>query len=162
MTTAIVTQQPGPLWDQSLEVLNERDRTTDPDKRAWLLGVNAGYVAALSPADVWQLIFTQARGSHYATPAPYEQAVTGLRMLRLPELQLRSVLYYSGVLHGYKQATVDEPDADECIMCGNRILTDRVQHAQCRYHGYFCSEDCRQKTCRPVCERNDDITWYQP
>lgn len=47
-----------------------------------------------------------------------------------------------GVLYGYQQGTSELPDADECVTCGQRILTTVDDYEGCA-DGVFCPFDCK-------------------
>jgi hypothetical protein len=115
------------------------------DERAYYSGYVLGFLAAYSDHDTLTDTVTDAENSAWASPHSYRQASARFAMLGAKGADgFRS----SGVLAGWKEATADRPDAEVCVLCERRILTDDLTDASlCERHG-FMHDDCRRSICR--------------
>ena len=158
--TAVVTNPRPALWDEAQDALNRHRAAATRDEAAYWIGVNVGILAAVLPtaAPLYTDQYKAARDKLFARAYPVDE-LGYLRMLPADDrsqLMIESIYRASGVLFGWKQATAELPDADECMACEQRVLAADCERAvHCRYHGTFCDEDCARTVCEPLCERQD-------
>ena len=147
MSVAAVDPRAPQITEMGQAALNAA-KADSREVREWWRGVMVGYAVAfgLSPEDP----LTDAHNTPLASAAPLEDlqrkaayyAAAGLRGSSV------EVWHRSGVLWGWKQATSERTDAQECAWCERRILTDTDTEAfECRNHGWLCDDDCRHTMC---------------
>jgi len=133
----------------------------DQDRAAWPAGYVIGFVAGLTGDDYLVDEVQRARDTWWAGTLGEDDAAQRWAVLcrawgepRSPRQHLRAC----GLLTGWKAATEDRPDAQECLVCEARLLTDR-EGVSCG-HGWFCDEDHQRTWCGTSCgetEFDDDL-----
>ena len=122
-------------------------RENRTDDYYWWLGVQQGYLAAFSPWSLWRDDLAAARRNLFARTESFTEVVGRLDRFGVPEPQRRGCIRATGTLWGFKEATAEEDDAQECAApCAGRILTDRDPDAiRCDEspQTWFCNDDCR-------------------
>jgi hypothetical protein len=113
-------------------------------------GVAAGYFSAFTTGDpLWERDLARADQSLVAAPFTVDRAdkrVESFRRSGWPELGCTQAMFDMGVLFGFREATAEEDDAEECIACGKRILTSRPRWEDSfqTWHGWVCDDLCHE------------------
>lgn len=120
-----------PLLDEMHDAGKTALTETDPHRQAFHAGLFTGYAVGFGL--VTREALDRARRAPYSAnvhldfrrPRPYDDDTT---------------LWACGVRHGYYLATSERPDADECALCGERLIEklDDTEWCTC---GLFCGID---------------------
>jgi hypothetical protein len=145
-TPLVRNPRPG-QWDQLNNLvgqIHQARRDGHHLRAAWLYGVQTGTLAAFSGWDLWADDLIRARHYQWSRNEPYDAALERItRLVPHGPVQLDAIRA-CGVLWGFKEATAEEPDAEECLFCNGRVLLDRDTDAVSTWHGVFCAEQCHR------------------
>lgn len=138
-----------------------RDKRTHPEHAPWYDGFIVGFAAAICDDQALRDQLIEARATAYAHAHTIDEALAMPWLAHMVDTpaRRRNYLRACGVLFGWKQATAERPDAEECTTCQDRILVDADDPASCTpcvYHGWFCSPECQRAACMASCDRGDD------
>lgn len=118
------------MADASVAAVNE----TDPMRQAFHAGLFTGYAVGFG------LVTREALDR--ARREPFSSNIH-LDFWRPSSSADTDTAWACGVRHGYYLATSEQPAADECVLCGERIVED-VDDADWCTDGLFCGpQDCR-------------------
>ena len=145
--TAVTVEPRGPQLTEMGHAALEAARAESPEHREYWRGVMVGYAVAFDLTDDGPLV--DARNTVFAAALPLEEIDKKFTWLATGGFQRRpDVWHRAGILWGWKQATAERQDAQECAFCEQRILTDSDTEAfKCRNHGWLCNDDCRRTMC---------------
>ena len=132
-------------WDEANQATDHANlaRTSgDLDSYHWWIGVSSGYMSAFNPHALWRDDLRKAKQSLVARTLGLDEATDRAGRFGLEGLQRRRFLMDCGVLWGFKEATAERDDAQECIACNARILSDVDEQAYQTHHGWVCNDDC--------------------
>jgi hypothetical protein len=143
--TAAVVERPrvGQVWELTEAI---RAKADDPETAPYWEGFIVGFVATFATDDVFADSLTDARNVMFAGAHTVTDAAARIQLLgrNLEPSRAQSILRACGVLFGWKQGTAERPDAEECVVCDSRILTDVDTEAQSCTVGHFCNEECHR------------------
>ncbi len=144
-------------WAEHFAAHDQYVAASDPDLRAYWRGVALGYLAAFLPTPYWAELHDDAKGVRWAAPIGYDLVLQHVDHYR-PVASGMSLAEACGVLHGFKEATAERTDADQCSACDRRVLfvAQNDTLATCRTHGTFCDEACADSLCDRGCVLRDD------
>jgi hypothetical protein len=110
-------------------------RETDPMRQAFHTGLFTGYAVGFG------LVTREALDRARRTPWSSNVHVDFWRPSTFADTD---TAWACGVRHGYYLATSERPDADDCLMCGERLIEALDDITYCD-DGAFCGiDDCRR------------------
>ncbi len=155
--TALVAPRLGQLMDKG-RANKAKTAARNDAEHAYYRGVEAGFDVAFGTGD--PDVFRTAHREMFAAPHSFEDACLRVEMLERTFTNRRRLDYFHacGVLAGFKEATAERGDAEECSACSGRVLTERDGEAftpfalswQCDEHGWFCDDECKRLVCYPT------------
>lgn len=118
-----------PLIEEMHEASRQALVETDPLRRAFFTGLFTGYAVAFG------LVTREALERARRTPFSTNLHVDFWRPSSFAD---DDTYWATGVRHGYYLGTSERPDADECVLDGERICRDLDDHDSCM-DGVFCA-----------------------
>lgn len=131
MTAIMERPVRSPLMSEMLEAGETALREQDPLRAAFYRGLFTGYAIAFGLHD--RATLDSARNTPFS-------ANLHLDFWRPHFAADEDTYYATGVRRGYWLGTSERPDADECVLCGERLIEDLDAVDWCD-DGLFCEWD---------------------